>query len=671
MNKILKLCLLAVLTIGYTFDVQAQLPTDGILFSEPQNDKMIDTLSKALYYDLEIDGIYYNILSLDDLTLRAVGMVDGTSTRLVVPNAVNYCGRTFAVTEVAFLWWYDGQYIEELELPHFLDSLLIWSCNVSELRIDAKSVNGFRNCPNLKRINISPYTETIWGNTFQNCQLDRLILEDGSNELKLINANTYRIDTLYCGRPINREGYRVVIEQQITFGPCVDKVFCRTSSYYDSINIRKVVIPYYLSSITWNNTLPLSFDELYVENPSIHPRYPNLKVLYSNSNNNSCYNNIQTERFIIGPNSGHYGENIKVVGDNAEIRICNSNPPEYPTTFTNQTYLNTPLLIPRGSFQAYQQADGWKNFFNIEEYDYNPDEYVRYAIAFINKTPRYGTVEGHGFYHYGDSVTMKAIPFEGYRFVGWREGDLFGEFVSFETDYGFSVEENRILCAVFASINDVYIWADVENGSVQGVGYYHLGDTVTLHAYPSNQYLQFRGWKENGVIVDQYHEYSFTADRDRVLHGSYCNPNVLVQVNVSPNPNCGYIQGQGYYCNGEIVTLKAFSLINGYTFQNWTKDDVVVCTENIYTFSIDEYDYHTITANFGGMGIAEDEKLDVTATAINGMIYVEGADDLSDIMVYNVQGQLIYKGLEKRIRIPNSGLYIVVVEDKTIKVIVE
>ena len=37
------------------------------------------------------------------------------------------------------------------------------------------------------------------------------------------------------------------------------------------------------------------------------------------------------------------------------------------TYFTNDTYLHTPLYVPRGSMNAYQTQGGWRNFFNIIE----------------------------------------------------------------------------------------------------------------------------------------------------------------------------------------------------------------------------------------------------------------------------------------------------------------
>ena len=66
------------------------------------------------------------------------------------------------------------------------------------------------------------------------------------------------------------------------------------------------------------------------------------------------------------------GSNIKTIPyENANKLIyCMSDHPELITcSFNNKTYINTILYVPIGSKEKYMAAEGWKNFFNIQEMD--------------------------------------------------------------------------------------------------------------------------------------------------------------------------------------------------------------------------------------------------------------------------------------------------------------
>jgi len=57
-----------------------------------------------------------------------------------------------------------------------------------------------------------------------------------------------------------------------------------------------------------------------------------------------------------------------------------------------------------------------------------------------------GEVLGAGTYHYGDEVTVEAIPHTGYKFVNWSEGR---GVLSTDNPYSFTVTEDRALVANF------------------------------------------------------------------------------------------------------------------------------------------------------------------------------------------------------------------------------
>ena len=69
-----------------------------------------------------------------------------------------------------------------------------------------------------------------------------------------------------------------------------------------------------------------------------------------------------------------------------------------------------------------------------------------YSIT-VSANPSYaGTVSGGGDFAFGDLCTVTAVPNQGYYFSGWTE---YGEVVSMDLSYSFSVFENRSLVATF------------------------------------------------------------------------------------------------------------------------------------------------------------------------------------------------------------------------------
>ena len=51
------------------------------------------------------------------------------------------------------------------------------------------------------------------------------------------------------------------------------------------------------------------------------------------------------------------------------ITLHNPTPPYIYFKFTNAQYMNMNVYVPKGSLEAYQKADVWKNFWGLQEKD--------------------------------------------------------------------------------------------------------------------------------------------------------------------------------------------------------------------------------------------------------------------------------------------------------------
>ena len=132
-----------------------------------------------------------------------------------------------------------------------------------------------------------------------------------------------------------------------------------------------------------------------------------------------------------------------------------------------------------------------------------------------------GTVTGAGAYDANETVTLTATANEGYEFVNWTEGN---NVVSEDAEYSFKVTKDRDLVANFEKIVVNYnVTATVnpeEAGTIAGAGTYTENETVTLTA-TANEGYEFVSWTENGDVVSENAEYSFTITSDRNLVANF------------------------------------------------------------------------------------------------------------------------------------------------------
>lgn len=80
---------------------------------------MLTTMSHA--YDFEVDGIYYNILSIDDKTAEVTynSTTNYRQRTVVIPTTVTWNGYTFSVTTIGSCAF------DRFNYPHNVDTVII------------------------------------------------------------------------------------------------------------------------------------------------------------------------------------------------------------------------------------------------------------------------------------------------------------------------------------------------------------------------------------------------------------------------------------------------------------------------------------------------------------------------------------------------------------------
>ena len=185
-------------------------------------------------------------------------------------------------------------------------------------------------------------------------------------------------------------------------------------------------------------------------------------------------------------------------------------------------------------------------------------ELLTYDVQLTVNPENAGVTLGTGNYIHCDSVTVKAIANNGYRFVNWTENN---EVVSEESEYSFIITTDRKLVANFTLIDyDVTATVNIENsGVVSGEGNYYHGDEVVLTAIPNLGY-KFINWTENDIFVSSEAEYRFTVTSDRNLVANFISTENIETIlidsfNVYPNPA---------NINNEINLGKTFDKVEVY-----------------------------------------------------------------------------------------------------------
>lgn len=128
-------------------------------------------------YDFEVDGKWYNVVSLDEMTCELTyhtqeynsysGIVD-------VPSIVEYNGRLFNVTRIGSSAFQDSENLTVVNLPETINEIGPWA---------------FSYCKNLEHINLPESLNTIYWYAFEYCNALKSIALPSN--LKIIESEAF------------------------------------------------------------------------------------------------------------------------------------------------------------------------------------------------------------------------------------------------------------------------------------------------------------------------------------------------------------------------------------------------------------------------------------------------------------------------------------------------
>ena len=341
-------------------------------------------------HDFEVDGIYYNLLSSVDLTVEVTYKGDNSSSfsneytgDVIIPSTVTYKSKTLAVTSIGNSAFSDcfgltsitignsvttiGNYAFEgcsgltsITIPNSVTSIgeeaFYYCSGLTSITIPNSVTSigeeAFYYCSGLTSITIPNSVTSIGDYAFNGCtSLKDLRIEDGKSTLSL-GYSSYSageglfydspLETLYLGRNLSYDadrnyGYSPFCNKtklaSVTIGNCVASI--GNYAFRGCSGLTGITIPNSVTSI-------------------------GSQAFYGCS----------------GLTSITIGNSVTSIGNSAfngcsgitKISLMGTTPPAVGSNnFTNAHFINSTVYVPQGALEAYQAADVWKNFWDIQE----------------------------------------------------------------------------------------------------------------------------------------------------------------------------------------------------------------------------------------------------------------------------------------------------------------
>lgn len=196
--------------------------------------------------------------------------------------------------------------------------------------------------------------------------------------------------------------------------------------------------------------------------------------------------------------------------------------------------------------------------------------YDTFAVVGLSADSLQGYVEGSGSYIEERSVTLTAVPHEGYKFVMWNDSVT-------TNPRTFTVTQDTTFIAYFAPLAEYSVEVfvdDLKRGTVQGSGVYYEQSEVTISAQANEGYY-FQHWNDSvaanprTIVLTQ--DTTFTAhfgiDNDSTVGISAAEANTNL-FTLSPNPTTKNLQ----------ITLHQ---TGHYTMEIYSAKGVEVCKQEI------------------------------------------------------------------------------------------
>lgn len=328
-------------------------------------------------YDFTVDGMYFNILSQDDLTCQITSGDEKYTGTVIIPVQVEHNGQTYTVTGISGYAFNECYGLTDVAISNSvttISSYAFYYCTKLKNVAIGRSVTtigqeAFGHCTSLTSVSIPNSVTTIGDMAFDECYgLENITL--GEN-VKTISSKAFggcrslkSITLPHSVQTINMNAFEgctslteVTIPSSVT--QMGSEVFAGCTS---------------LAQITFEDgSEPLGIDMCYEEKGILH-NCP-VKTFYLGRNINCTgyymFNPFEDLTTVTDMTIGSTVTDVTAIHfelfDGLQTICLHAQTPPAVGGFTNEQYFNVSIYVPKGTLEAYQTADTWKNFWNILE----------------------------------------------------------------------------------------------------------------------------------------------------------------------------------------------------------------------------------------------------------------------------------------------------------------
>ena len=345
--------------------------------------------SSMFAFDCEVNGIYYNRLTVDEFEVTSGP--NKYSGAIEIPEYVTYRDKQFRVTNIGANVFTDSKALTSLLIPQSITNL---------------SDYAFSGCTNLATITIPSSITSIGAYAFRDCKaLTSIIIPEG---ITTISSHLFdgceKLTSVSIPREITAIGecafqnckslseftipHRIKTIEKSTFQGCTSLasailpdsiISIGENSFYQCSSLSVVSIPIGITTISNN-----AFSECKKKKKKIvSDMNAWCKIAFATAESNPLYyaqhlysdENTEIKSLYLDRSVSKISDYAFLKAENlSNIYLLRTTPPTIgPETFGNTCYTWTDLMVPEGSKEKYQEANYWKNFKIIGEHSYKYD----------------------------------------------------------------------------------------------------------------------------------------------------------------------------------------------------------------------------------------------------------------------------------------------------------
>ena len=195
---------------------------------------------------------------------------------------------------------------------------------------------------------------------------------------------------------------------------------------------------------------------------------------------------------------------------------------------------------------------------------------------------------------------------------------------------------------------------DSAKGTVSGGGVYFWDDVFTVTATPNIGY-GFSHWEKDGNHFSSEQVFSSTINENWDLTAYFKQNEYIVNVR-SGDLKGGTVSGGGTYKYGDSVIITA-TPNPGYGFSHWENSESYFSWDSVCKFLVTE-DCDMVAYFYKATDNEDMREYDgINIYAKDKVIYL--SQEVGEVKVFTVGGQLVYSGADTAIPVKDQGLYIV------------